>query len=69
MCFQGLVEEPVPTAVWLQRLGCFFFSRKKKFSVHMVRARGAIAWRAHVKVLQRDEFFDSVTAAWYEGGS
>ena len=35
----------------------------------MVRARGAIAWRAHVKVLQRDEFFDSVTAAWYEGGS
>jgi hypothetical protein len=24
--------------------------------------RGAIAWRAHVKVLQRDEFFDSVTA-------
>ena len=31
--------------------------------------RGAIAWRAHVKVLQRDEFFDSVTAAWYEGGS
>ena len=24
----------------------------------MVRARGAIAWRAHVKVLQRDEFFE-----------
>ena len=32
----------------------------------MVRAR-VIAWRTHVKVLQRDEVFDSVSAAWYEG--
>ena len=31
--------------------------------------RGAIAWRAHVKLLQRDDVFDSVTADWYEGGS
>ena len=31
--------------------------------------RDAIAWRAHVKVLQRDEFFDSELAAWNEGGS
>ena len=39
MCFQGLVEEPVPTAVWLQRLGCFFFSRKKKvLCAHGARA-------------------------------
>ena len=37
--FQGLVEEPVPTAVWLQRLGCFFFSRKKKvLCAHGARA-------------------------------
>ena len=41
---------------------------KKRFSVNMVRAR-VIAWRTRVKVLQRDELFDSVTAAWCEGGS
>ncbi len=32
----------------------------------MVRAR-VIAWRTHVKVLQRDEFFELKLAAWCDG--
>ena len=31
MCSRRLVEEPSPSTVWLQQLGCFFFSRKEKF--------------------------------------
>ena len=39
---------------------------KKSFTAHS----HAIACRAHVKVLVRDEFFDwGGAAAWHEGGS
>ena len=41
---QKYVEEPVPSAVWLQRLGCFFFSRKEKFlCAHGARACNSLA--------------------------
>jgi hypothetical protein len=30
-CSRRLVEELVPSAVWLQRLGCFFLHGKEKF--------------------------------------
>ena len=42
MCSRRLVEEPSPSTVWLQQLGCFFLSRKEKF--HCAHgARHAIA--------------------------
>ena len=38
--FTDLNENLQKRSVWLQRVGSFFFGSTKKFSVHMVRARG-----------------------------
>ena len=42
----------------------FFSSFERKF----MSLRCAIALRAHIKVLQRDEFFELKPAAWCDGG-
>ena len=56
--------------ICIQKQSSLTGAKNGRFSVTgKMSVRGAIAGRAHVKVLQRDEFFDSVTAAWNEGGS